>query len=351
MSIRVSFVGLSLASSSLLFLPISQFGASLVWKRKTGGGRQEADDASCPQSTTESASSQSTAPFLLPPSRRPLPPRRRFPTSRPRSPHLATCSGTRLNSMPSGNSQRSKRGPRGRVTRPYSLLERPSRSSGRSKSRGMFGIRNAGSSPLGSVSLSRSLLTFFRRCVRWDRRDSREKGRPTPSLSSSHRLLAEIVDDINQMSSHLLEVARLHEEVYGGRFDVEARLVALERAEKERQQREWAEGTSSAASSSAPNSPFKSVSVRTVFVGRPACDFEVLNLDGAFCIETGSRTDSTDRACQVARRKDHVVRLHPVHQASRAAALSPNDQVVIFRRGSQRHYRRASVFTFPVRRF
>ncbi|TKA53033.1 hypothetical protein B0A53_03912 [Rhodotorula sp. CCFEE 5036] len=68
----------------------------------------------------------------------------------------------------------------------------------------------------------------------------------------------EIVDDINQMSSHLLEVARLHEEVYGGRFDVEARLVALERAEKERQQREWAEGTSSAASSSAPNSPFKS---------------------------------------------------------------------------------------------
>lgn len=86
------------------------------------------------------------------------------------------------------------------------------------------------------------------------------KGRGTTPLSP-RRLLAEIVDGINQMSSHLLEVARLHEEVFGGRFDVEARLVALERAEKERQQREWEEGASSVASASAPNSPFKSVSV------------------------------------------------------------------------------------------
>lgn len=147
---------LSLCASLLTILCIFPSGALHVRKRKTGGGRQDADHPFCLQSTTEPASSQSTAPALLPPSHRrppPPPPRRRLCTSRARSPHLATCSGTRLNSTPSENSPRSKRGPRGRVTRPYSPWARSSGSSGWSKNRGMSGIRNAGSSPLGSVSL------------------------------------------------------------------------------------------------------------------------------------------------------------------------------------------------------
>ncbi|GAA5876665.1 hypothetical protein JCM3774_005908 [Rhodotorula dairenensis] len=87
---------------------------------------------------------------------------------------------------------------------------------------------------------------------------------PRNAWDSERRIVAtrvELVDDVDQVSLHLLEVARLHREVYGGRFDVAARLAALEAVEEEkerqRQQREWDKG-SSVGSASAPNTPSKS---------------------------------------------------------------------------------------------
>ncbi|GAA5982251.1 hypothetical protein JCM10908_004801 [Rhodotorula pacifica] len=73
----------------------------------------------------------------------------------------------------------------------------------------------------------------------------------------------DLIDDIDQVSAHMLEVARLHREVYDGqRVDVKAKLEALETAEREREQlllREQ-EGDCSVASvaSSAANSPSRS---------------------------------------------------------------------------------------------
>lgn len=75
------------------------------------------------------------------------------------------------------------------------------------------------------------------------------------SERSPSRFFAELVDDVNAISKHLVAVSELHGGAYARRVDVRARLEVLEAAEEERKRRDRDERSSVGSCASTPASP------------------------------------------------------------------------------------------------